>query len=488
MSLSHSIAVYLRISTEDKYKQDESNSITNQRLIIQNFINKNNDLKNLNCVEYIDDGFSGTDFKRPSIQNLFEDIKKNKISCILVKDLSRFGRNYIEVSNYLENIFPYLNIRFISINDNYDSKNLKYNLNNLDIKFKNIMYAYYSKELSKKVTISRNIKAKQGKYLGSIAPFGYRKSTINNGELEIDEYTSQIVKDIFNLFLSGKSYLEIAKILNSKNILTRKDFYQFNNNHSIAKRNIWKSDMVKDILTNKTYIGTLQYLKTSKSIKTSKRFIRNSKDDWIVIENVYPAIISEEDFLKVQALLKKKNFKKPTKRKNIFAYKLYCGHCMYSMFNSSKKYICQNIKYDYFDECSKNVIFKENLEKDVFNLIQEKIYKFQQENKFDVKNQIKSYKSSLTNIENEKTNIYMLYLDEKITREQYICKKKNLENEEIYINYNLQQLNEKSENYIKLEYMDKFIDIKALNNDLVDFFIEKIYLYDGNKIEIEWKV
>nr|WP_317360215.1 recombinase family protein [uncultured Tyzzerella sp.] len=488
MYLNYVIASYLRISDEDKYKKDESNSIINQRNLIKNFINNNNELKNCNFIEYIDDGYSGFDFKRPSVSKLFEDIKKNKVNCIIVKDLSRFGRNYIEVINYLENIFPYLNIRFIAINDNFDSNKSKYNLNSIDINFKNIMYDYYSKDLSKKVTISRNIKSKQGKYLGSVAPFGYKKSAYDVGILEIDEESSKIVKEIFNLFLSGKSYLEIAKILNDNNVLTRKEFSESKSKNNLVKKSIWKSEMIKDILTNKTYIGTLQYLKSSKSIKTRKKFVRNSKENWIVVEDAYPTIISKEDFERVQALLKKKKFKKGIKRKNIFAYKLYCGYCNYSIFNSSKKYFCQNIKYNYLDECNKNIILKEELEKIVFNLIKYKIYKFQQENKNDIESKKTLYKNRLDTIEVEKTRIYMLYLDEKITKEQYMSKKKNLENEYKNLCLNLKQLSNKNENYINLVHINKFINVEILNYDLVDFFIEKIYLYDGNKVEIDWKI
>ncbi|WP_250277549.1 recombinase family protein [[Clostridium] colinum] len=487
MSLDYSVASYLRISNEDKYKKDESNSIINQRNLIKDFINKDNELRSYNFIEYVDDGCSGFDFKRPGINKLFEDIKKNKVNCIIVKDLSRFGRNYIEVSNYLENIFPYLNIRFIAINDNFDSKKSKYNLNDIDINFKNIIYDYYSKDLSKKVTISRNIKAKQGKYVGSVAPFGYKKSSYDVGILEIDEESSKVVKDIFSLFLSGKNYLEIANILNDLNILTRREFSKNKKQNNLTKKNIWKSEMIKDILTNKTYIGTLEYLKSSKSIKTRRKFVRNSKENWIVVEDAYPSIISKEDFFKVQTLLKKKNSKKEIKRKNIFAYKLYCGYCKYSIFNSSKKYFCQNIKYNYFDECNKNIILKEKLENIVFSLIKKKIYKFKQENKNNIENEKNLYKIRLDNIESEKTRIYMLYLDEKITKEQYINKKKNLENEQKNIYLNLEKLNNKNENYINLAHINKFINVETLNYDLVDFFIEKIYLYDSNKVEIDWK-
>lgn len=128
MSTSYKVGIYLRISNEDDNKSQESDSIKNQRLLIYDFIDSFQELKNSSCFEYVDDGYSGTNFNRPGVKTLLDDIKLNKINCIIVKDLSRFGRNYIEVSNYLENIFPFFDIRFIAINDNYDSNNNKYGL------------------------------------------------------------------------------------------------------------------------------------------------------------------------------------------------------------------------------------------------------------------------------------------------------------------------------------------------------------------------
>ena len=157
----YSIGVYLRVSIEDNNKK-ESESIVNQKKLVNSFINSNNEFKNSNIYYYTDDGFSGSNFQRPAIKNLIEDIKIGKINCVIVKDLSRFGRNYIEVSDYLYKIFPFLNIRFIAVNDNYDSKNNKDNLLDLDIAFKNILHSYYINDLSKKVRTSKSTIAKQG--------------------------------------------------------------------------------------------------------------------------------------------------------------------------------------------------------------------------------------------------------------------------------------------------------------------------------------
>ncbi len=484
MNSDYSIGIYLRVSNEDrdKYKKYESNSIESQRRIIHNFINKKEEFKNIKIFEYVDDGYSGTDFKRPSIQRLFEDIKENNINCIIVKDLSRFGRNYIEVVNYLENILPFFKVRFISINDNFDSKNSKYNLNDIDINFKNIIYDYYSKDLSSKIMSSKINKAKQGNYLSYIAPFGYKKSNKQKGKLEIDEETSLIVKNIFNLFLHGNSCLEIAKNLNENNIKTRLDFI----NKTSNANNLWKREHIREILSNKVYIGTLEYLRTSKSIKTKHRQVTNNKNDWIIVENCHMGIINKEDFYKAQEMLTKKKITKRKERKNIFAYKLYCGYCCYSLYNSTKKYFCRTRKYEYNENCKNNIIEKESLENVVLKVIQKIVFNILNKNDNNTKNEIKLYEEKLVKLDYEKDKMYMLYLDENMDKKQYLLDRKNIEDKKKDITRKIEELKNGNRKYIKLNGIEKVIYEDFLTCEIVDLFIKKIYLYDKDKIKIEW--
>ncbi len=484
MPSSYLIGIYLRISKEDKNKckDKESNSIENQRDIVYNFINNKKEFINFKVFEYIDDGYSGTDFKRPNIQRLFEDIKENNINCIIVKDLSRFGRNYIEVVNYLENILPFFNVRFIAINDNFDSKNSKYNLNDIDINFKNIIYDYYSKDLSSKIMSSKINKAKQGNYLGHIAPFGYKKSKKQKGKLEIDEETSLIVKKIFRLFLEGNSCLQVAKILNQNNVKTRLDFI----NKTTTANNLWKREHIREILSNKVYIGTLQYLRTSKSIKTKHKQVTNDKKDWIVVENCHKEIICKEDFYKVQDMLNTKKITKNRERKNIFAYKLYCGYCGYSLYNSSKKYFCRTMKYGYSKHCKDNIIEKNTLENAVLKAIQKIVFDVLNKNNNNLKYEINLYEKKLTKLDDEKDKMYMLYLNEDMNKEEYLTNRKNIEERKKYIADKIEALKNETRKYIKLDGMEKVIYEDKLTYEMVDLFIKKIYVYNKDKIKIDW--
>ena len=190
------VGVYIRLSQEDGDKE-ESNSVINQREIITSFVKENSDLKLFDY--YIDDGYSGTNFDRPGFKKLIDDVENNKINCIVVKDLSRFGRNYIEVGNYLEQIFPVSNIRFISINDYIDSYKEPDSLNSIIVPFKNLMNDEYSRDISQKVKYALNTRKRNGEFMGSVVPYGYLRSEEDKHKLIVDENLREVIKKIFTI-------------------------------------------------------------------------------------------------------------------------------------------------------------------------------------------------------------------------------------------------------------------------------------------------
>lgn len=197
------IALYIRLSVEDQMKKDESESIINQRYFLNDFLDRNDEFKSFKREEYVDDGYTGTNEKRPSFQRMLEEVKSGKINAIIVKDLSRFMRDYISLGDYLENIFPFLGIRFIAINDGYDSAKEKGNGTDLDIQFKGLLYDFYTKDISQKVkTVTTELK-KQGKFLAWSPPFGYMKDPDNKHNIIIDEKTAWIVRKVYDLALTG---------------------------------------------------------------------------------------------------------------------------------------------------------------------------------------------------------------------------------------------------------------------------------------------
>ena len=241
------IGKYIRLSLADqdlmkKENKSESESISHQKALIQNFINGNAELNGSEQYEFFDDGYSGTNFQRPSFERLLERIKKGEINCVIVKDFSRFGRDYIELGDYLERIFPFMGVRFISINDHYDSADYKGTTGGLDVVMKNIVYDYYSKDLSIKVKTAKYQKMKQGKYLGGHVPYGLMKDPKDKHKLIIDPEAAAVVREIFDMAIAGMRLIDMARTLNERGIETPGQYYR--RKHPGTKKFADASDMV----------------------------------------------------------------------------------------------------------------------------------------------------------------------------------------------------------------------------------------------------
>ncbi len=224
MDKSYVIVLYIRLSVEDEDSRDgvkdESNSVTNQRDLLRRYVESCPEFRGSEIMELCDDGFSGTNMQRPDMQRLLQKAKAKEFDCIIVKDFSRFGRDYITVSDYVDQIFPFLDIRFISVNDGYDSAKMKGKTSGVDIAFRNVIYGYYSKDLSLKVKSGKRTKALKGDYLSPFAPIGYRKDKRNKNQLVVDEDSAGIVRRIFRLAGMGMSTLEITRLFNSEKVPT----------------------------------------------------------------------------------------------------------------------------------------------------------------------------------------------------------------------------------------------------------------------------
>jgi len=358
-------AGYLRISKEEK---EQTNSIANQKQIINNYIKKKKDLQLVDY--YIDDGYSGTNFNRPGFKKLFEDIKKEKVNTIIVKDLSRFAKNYIDAGNYIENIFKTLKVRFISINDYFDSLDDSYYIEDI-LPIKNISYDFYAKDISRKVRSALKIKQLNGEFIGVTAPYGYLKNPKDKHKFIIDKEAAYIVRKIFNMILIGKSRKEIAVHLNNENVPTP-SLYKITK-EKIAS-NKWNDEMVDRILKNETYTGTLiQNVKTKPSYRVDK-LIDVSKDKWIKIENHHEVIITKDKFEKVQQILNRKVKVNKNNEIDLFAGYLKCSHCGSGLtIKKSKKqiyYYCSSYIRD--KKCLKYSINKKKLEQMVKDEITKK--------------------------------------------------------------------------------------------------------------------
>lgn len=316
------VAGYLRLSKEDNENM-ESNSIVNQRELIEQYIRNKKDLQLVDY--YIDDGYSGTNFNRPGFRRLLQDMKNKKINCIIVKDLSRFARSHIEADMYFENIFPALNIRFISVIENIDSFENPESLDNLIVPFKNLLNDAYAKDISKKVRSALLTKRLNGEFIGTSATYGYLKDPKDKHKLIIDKVASKYVIQIFDSAKEGKTASEIANELNKSGILTPYTYKVKNDNIGVDKK--WNAKMINVILQNRVYIGELiQGKKKVESYRTHK-LITTNKDEWIITENHHEPIISKEKFEQVQEIINKNKAARSNKEKDLFYSFLKCADC-----------------------------------------------------------------------------------------------------------------------------------------------------------------
>ena len=339
--------LYLRLSRDDGDKE-ESNSITGQRELLRDYISQRPEFR-----EYavrVDDGFSGSTFERPSFQKMIEDVKAGRTDCIIVKDLSRFGRNYLDAGEYIEKIFPFLGVRFIAVNDNYDSLGDKKASDDLIIPFKNLINEAYCRDISVKIRSQLEIKRKNGQFLGSFAAFGYLKDEQNKNKLVVDQYAADIVRDIFKWKLEGVSPQDIADALNKLGVLSPMEYkrslgMKFTTSFKTNAKATWSAGTVIRILKNPIYTGVLvQGKETTPSYKVHKR-ITKDESEWSVIEDSHEAIISKIDFDSVQKVLKCDTRRSPGgKAVGLFSGMVFCGDCGASMVRKTvpageKKYV-----------------------------------------------------------------------------------------------------------------------------------------------------
>ena len=333
-SKMYSVGIYARLSVDANERKNDS--IEAQIEIAKAFISRQKDMVIFDC--YTDIGKTGTNFEREGFERMMRDVRMRKIDCIIVKDLSRFGRNHIETGNYIEKIFPFMGVRFIAVTDNFDSMNVSGQNETLGVNLKNLVNEMYAKDIAVKVKSSRQAKWEQGSYTGGVAPYGYRAEWIGDKKcLFIEETTSDIVKKIFDLFLSGKNMKEIVIWLSEERIVRPMEYHKTGQIYCPVggKLQQWSRGTVKMILTNPVYIGCLVQGRTcGKDYMMRDRHDIDS-EDWSVKEHTHEAIISEDMFFEVAGKFEKSSVycnkngysKRIPVDEDIFADVLYCGDC-----------------------------------------------------------------------------------------------------------------------------------------------------------------
>lgn len=505
--------VYLRLSREDELTKDKNSySIETQRMIINKFLVAHPDIEVVDF--YIDDGFSGTNMERPGYKRLKDDFENKKINCIIIKDLSRLARNNEEAGKLVFVVFPFYGIRFISVNDKVDSYLDPKSVNNISIQFKNLMNDEYSRDLSKKVKSARLTRQKRGEFLGSFAPYGYDKEPKDHHKLIVDPVAAEIVKLIFKKFLEGETFSSIASYLSINEVLTPclykrsrgMKLYNPNNDKFI----MWNGGTVRNILQDEVYTGTLVQGRRKKISYKAKKFMAVNKEDWLRFENAHEAIISKEDFEKVQELLEKK--KMPThntKTKNIYLGLVFCGECGHAMALSSKKsystyqaFYCKFFKKEKA-YCNRKRI-KVSVLSDIIIIALNQYLRFyvslenvmktlnKQADTMLTKNQKDELDKQLMNLREEKKNLYIQFKCEAITRKQYEEGRAMCDSRMLEIENRLKEVDEsvsttkEMEKNLFIELFKKYKKFTKLNREILETFVKKITVYSSKSLEIEW--
>ena len=496
------IAVYMRLSKTDETVREESNSISMQRILIRKYIASH--FAECEVMEYQDDGFSGTNFNRPGVQRLLEDARNEKFDCVVVKDFSRFGRDYMEVGAYLEQIFPFLGIRFISINDHYDSGSSQGNTADLDVNFKNLLYDLYSKDLSQKVKTSLRARKEGGQYVSGNAPFGYEKAPDDRHMLVICEDEAAVVRKIFSLALQGMTSSQTAKKLNLENIPTPVEFKIKKGKTSRKPKGdkfYWSSSTVCSILRNPVYAGDVEYGKTERE-QVGGCNVLKARSEWKMIRNHQAPIIARVDFEEVQKSRGKSSKKRTAGSRHPLIGKAVCGCCKRNLRikeGLNPYFTCHNRYVTRLEGCVSqvNVMF---LEQAVLFRLEEYLEQqdlaaeASQRHRDDLAGKCDELLRDLRQAEREYERLkkqhyesYQLYSQGK--QAEFHSLHEDMEKQQEIIGDLQGQVIQVEEQLARVE-SEKFVPEEdvLLKAEVMERYIDNIVVYNEEEIEIRWKV
>ncbi len=497
--------------------KSESNSIVNQKELIMEFLKAKPDIQVWSV--HVDDGYSGVDFDRPGFCAMMEEIKGGEVDCVIVKDLSRFGRNYIESGRYIEKIFPMLGVRFIAVNDNIDTGAENSQAGDIIVPFKNLINDAYCRDISIKIRSHLEVKRKKGLYIGAFAVYGYVKSQQNKNQLVVDPYAASVVQDIFAWKLEGKSQQTIANELNASGILSPMEYKRscgmaFETSFKTKQQALWTPVSVGRVLKNATYTGVLLQGKESTPNYKIKKRVQKSEAEWIRVEGAHEPIISQKDFNCVQQLLKRDTRTSP-KEEAVFplAGLFYCGDCGKSMVRKTvpsgdKQYVyfvCSGNKKN--KSCSSHRVREDDIINSVFltlrehinqTLSMEKVLQFIEELP---KNQaeVKKYKERIEKKQEEreraerlKLNLYEDLHDLIVTKQEYIQLKQEFDQRIEEADQCIQKYQEEMENCMQgkgkkqewMEHFKEFKNISELSRNAAVILIDKVLAYEDARIEV----
>ena len=515
---SYNACIYARLSRDDGDKL-ESDSIINQKALIRDFLSKHPEIHAVS--EKTDDGYSGVNFDRPAFQEMMEDIRSGKINCVVVKDLSRFGRNYIEAGNYIERVFPFLGVRFIAINDNYDSLDRNQS-DSLIIPFKNLINDAYCKDISVKIRSQLEIKRKKGQFIGAFATYGYLKDEEDHNKLVVDTYASEIVRAIFKWKIQGMSQGRIANKLNMQGVLCPMEYklslgMKVQTNFRVHKKALWSSKTVTRILTNEIYTGVLVQGKVGTPNYKIKKIMPRDEADWIRVEGVIPVIVDRDMFDSVQMILAK-DIRIAPEEDVVYPLSGFvkCADCGQNMVR--KSYNAGGKSYSYFicstrkagKGCSTHSISEEKLMDVVMQMVSKQIDSVcemekmldivdslpeKQANVFNYDAQVVKLKEEIERNKSFKLKLYENLQEGLIGQDEYFLFKKSYaakiaEAEAAIMAIEDEREQAVSRNRDSLSWMEtfkKYRNITSVNRSMVVDLIRQVNVFEGGRAEVVFR-
>ncbi|MDP4121021.1 MAG: recombinase family protein [Bacillota bacterium] len=515
---NYTAALYLRLSKEDDKKGDEksssdSESIKNQRVMLEEYAHS----EKLNVYDvYIDDGYSGTSFKRPDFERMISDIESKKVNMVITKDMSRLGRDYIAVGQYMELYFPENNVRYISLLDGIDTGCDNYN--NDITPFKAIMNDMYAKDISKKISSVKRDKQSKGLFIGGKASFGYKKSPTEKNVIIIDEPAAEIVRNIFQLALEGKSCREIAMILNEQNIPTPAAYAGINLSVKGPYSGKWSSERISFMLQNEVYLGSMVQGRVKKVNYKSKKCIKLPREEWTVVEKTHEPLVDRESFEKVAMLIKSRNQTRSRTYDYLLKGIIFCHECGYPLgvinrtLSGNRQtlyFLCRTYqRFTEYKTCTCHCVRVESVTEAVLREVREicKQYisrldldeltgaarkkmlaekKQQEKDVIDIKAKLEATKSKIDKTYNDRLSSA---IDEDLFQRTY----KRLKKEEAILQKKALMLERsKKENEIDVnkvkELVDSFLNAKEYSREVIVSLIERIELTEKKEVLIYFK-
>lgn len=506
------IAVYLRLSLEDADGKDESNSISSQRTLLLDYILHDKELKGKEVSEFCDDGYSGTSMDRPGMQRLLKEIKDNKIGCVIVKDMSRFSRDYIELGTYMNRIFPFMGVRFIAVNDHYDSRDHEGSTTPIDTAFQTLLYDLYSKDISVKVKTSFENKCANGEYVFGQVPFGYEKSQKIKNAVIVNEKEAKIVRYIFSLALEGNSSSQIARMLNKRGVPTKTQMRHPEREDKSGKVRAWDHIAVRKVLDNRFYLGEMAYGKSKRKYVGSKDGIAVPMEEWKVIPDHHEPLVTAEDHEKVCRSRKSTDARQKGEKSPLVG-KLFCGGCGYAMGykplrekNRYRRFECQKHAVLQIPECC-TYFSADILEETILTMLNKELMvrgdaakekqcliAFQKSCITGLERKMAECRDKKKQLQAEADALYESYafgmLQATSYRQKADCLKERisqLSEEEERHGRELEQVREGySRTEEDMKQIIRYSHLEMLTQEVVDIFIKKIYVFKDKRVEIEW--